>query len=276
VDATGRVREFAGTSAGAPVGALTFTGIQVLDPVVLDYIPGHGFHHSIDAFRAMIAAGLTIQAFFPDQGDWNDVGTPARYRQTAVEASAREAWQQAFAGAATERLVTERIEGDGSDRQWSRWKGTGGSMVLADHGLRTTSAVAEVDAFVADADGFVYLVGRFKDMIRRSGENIAAREVEAVVRLLPQVADCAAVPVPDAKRGEEVKILVQLQPGSTLDAAALVEHCRAHLAAFKLPRYVQFVAEFPRTSSNKIAKSAIAAAPGDPTAGCFDRDQAAT
>jgi len=132
------------------------------------------------------------------------------------------------------------------------------------------------DAFVADADGFVYLVGRFKDMIRRSGENIAAREVEAVVRLLPQVADCAAVPVPDAKRGEEVKILVQLQPGSTLDAAALVEHCRAHLAAFKLPRYVQFVAEFPRTSSNKIAKSAIAAAPGDPTAGCFDRDQAAT
>jgi len=149
VDATGRVREFAGTSAGAPVGALTFTGIQVLDPVVLDYIPGHGFHHSIDAFRAMIAAGLTIQAFFPDQGDWNDVGTPARYRQTAVEASAREAWQQAFAGAATERLVTERIEGDGSDRQWSRWKGTGGSMVLADHGLRTTSAVAEVDAFVA-------------------------------------------------------------------------------------------------------------------------------
>jgi len=129
------------------------------------------------------------------------------------------------------------------------------------------------DAFVADVEGFLRLVGRFKDMIRRSGENIAAREVEAVVRQLPQVADCAAVPVRDLRRGEEVKIMVQLQPGAALEPVALLAHCRTQLAAFKVPRYVQVVSDFPRTSSNKIAKAMILAAPGDPTAGCFDREQ---
>ncbi len=149
LDAAGRVRGFAGSRADAPAGALTFTGIQVLDPVVLDYIPEHGAYHSVDAFRAMIAAGLTVLAYVPDRGDWQDLGTPDRYRQAAVEASVREAWHRAFSGAGPERLGVERIEGDGSDRQWSRWKGAGGSMVLAEHGLRTTAAVAEVDAFVA-------------------------------------------------------------------------------------------------------------------------------
>ncbi len=149
VDPSGRVREFAGSRNAAPAGALTFTGIQVLDPVVLDYIPEHAVHGSIDAFRAMIAAGLTVQAFVPDRGDWKDLGTPERYRQAAAEASAREAWRRAFASAAPANLVRERIEGDGSDRQWSRWRGTGGSMVLADHGLRRPAGVTEADAFVA-------------------------------------------------------------------------------------------------------------------------------
>jgi aminoglycoside/choline kinase family phosphotransferase/dTDP-glucose pyrophosphorylase len=149
VDADGRVRGFSETAASAPAGALTFTGIQVLDPVVLDYIPEHGFSHSIDAFRAMIAAGLTVLALVPDRGEWKDVGTPARYREVAIPASAREAWRRAFPEAAPESFRIEPIEGDGSDRKWSRWSGAGGTMILADHGLRTTAAFAEVDAFVA-------------------------------------------------------------------------------------------------------------------------------
>jgi aminoglycoside/choline kinase family phosphotransferase len=149
VDADGRVRGFCETSANAPAGALTFTGIQVLDPVVLDYLPERGFGHSIAAFRAMIAAGKTVRALVPAQGDWKDLGTPARYRQAAVAASGREAWRRAFRGTVPEGIVVERIEGDGSDRQWSRWKGPAGSMILADHGLRTAAEVAEVDAFVA-------------------------------------------------------------------------------------------------------------------------------
>jgi aminoglycoside/choline kinase family phosphotransferase/choline kinase len=149
VDPDGRIRGFAGSRADAPAGALTFTGIQVLEPLVLDYIPADAVYSSIDAFRAMIAAGLPVQAFVPGRGDWKDIGTPERYRLAAAEASAREAWGRAFAGAAPGNLTRERIEGDGSDRQWSRWRGPGGSMVLADHGLRSASGVTEADAFVA-------------------------------------------------------------------------------------------------------------------------------
>jgi acyl-CoA synthetase (AMP-forming)/AMP-acid ligase II len=122
------------------------------------------------------------------------------------------------------------------------------------------------DAFVRDADGFYRIVGRFKDMIRRSSENIAAREVEAVVRELDEVFDCAAVAEPDPVRGEEVKIMVQIKPellsldqspNDILPAERLLVHCQSGLAPFKVPRYVQFVNAFPRTASNKIAKHLI-------------------
>lgn len=129
------------------------------------------------------------------------------------------------------------------------------------------------DAFVQDEKGFFSLVGRFKDMIRRSAENISAREVEAVVREHPAVLDCAAVPVPDAERGEEVKILVQLVEGSPPqggDWQWLIGHCQARLAPFKVPRFYEAVAEFPRTSSNKISKPSLIAAARDGRRG-FDR-----
>jgi acyl-CoA synthetase (AMP-forming)/AMP-acid ligase II len=110
-------------------------------------------------------------------------------------------------------------------------------------------------------------VGRFKDMIRRSSENIAAREIESVVRELDEVFDCAAVAEPDPVRGEEVKIMVQIKPEllrsgqspkEILQVERLLAHCQRSLAPFKVPRYVQFVNAFPRTASNKVAKHLIA------------------
>jgi acyl-CoA synthetase (AMP-forming)/AMP-acid ligase II len=127
------------------------------------------------------------------------------------------------------------------------------------------------DAFVCDSQGFYRIVGRFKDMIRRSSENIAAREVESVVRMCPLVLDCAVVPVPDPQRGEEVKVWVQWQPGHTAsdtDILALLDLCKEHLAPFKIPRYVATMGEFPRTSSNKIAKHQL---PEASATGSFDR-----
>lgn len=148
VDAAGRIRAFAASTSEAPAGALTFTGAQVLDPAVLEYIPAEGYAHSIDVFRAMIADGRDVRGFIVTSKDWMDVGTPERYRLAAREASAREAWRLAFASGPPASLTWERLEGDGSDRQWSRMKGAGGSLVLADHGLRSTTAVTEVDAFI--------------------------------------------------------------------------------------------------------------------------------
>jgi aminoglycoside/choline kinase family phosphotransferase/UTP-glucose-1-phosphate uridylyltransferase len=148
VDPAGRIREFAPSPSAASAGALTFTGIQVLDPAVLDYIPAEGFSHSIDAFRAMIADGREVRGFIAPHAGWMDLGTPERYRQATREASAREAWRRAFSDLPPVPFSWERMEGDGSDRQWSRVKAGGGSLVLADHGLRSTAAMSEVDAFI--------------------------------------------------------------------------------------------------------------------------------
>ncbi|MBB4365250.1 acyl-CoA synthetase (AMP-forming)/AMP-acid ligase II [Bradyrhizobium sp. CIR18] len=105
------------------------------------------------------------------------------------------------------------------------------------------------DMMRRDEFGFYWLVGRTKDVIRRSGENIAAREVEAVIREIAEIEDVAAVPVRDAKRGEEVKVYVQLKEGrSPKDSPAerILEHARARLAVFKVPRYVAFIEALPR------------------------------
>lgn len=129
------------------------------------------------------------------------------------------------------------------------------------------------DLLRRDELGFHWLVGRTKDMIRRSGENIAAREVEAVLREIPEIADVAAVPVRDVKRGEEVKICVELKKGLTrsdLPVERILEHARTSLAAFKLPRYIAFTPVLPRaTSSNKVLKRELMAV-SDPLAGTYD------
>ncbi|MBH5400749.1 acyl--CoA ligase [Bradyrhizobium sp. CNPSo 4010] len=132
------------------------------------------------------------------------------------------------------------------------------------------------DLMHRDNLGFYWLVGRTKDMIRRSSENIAASEVEAVMRGVPGIADVAAVPVPDMKRGEEVKIYVELIEGGVPDfptVQRILEHARAHLAAFKVPRYIAFAAALPRTAtSNKVLKRELMAV-SDPLAGAYDTQE---
>ncbi|WP_271627567.1 class I adenylate-forming enzyme family protein [Bradyrhizobium sp. CCBAU 11445] len=132
------------------------------------------------------------------------------------------------------------------------------------------------DLFRRDELGFHWLVGRKKEVIRRSSENIAAREVEAIIREIPQIADVAAVPVPDAKRGEEVKIYVELTHDVTrsdLLVEHILEHARARLAAFKVPRYIAFAESLPRTTStNKVLKRELTNIK-DPLAGTYDAEE---
>jgi acyl-CoA synthetase (AMP-forming)/AMP-acid ligase II len=129
------------------------------------------------------------------------------------------------------------------------------------------------DLFQQDERGYFYIVGRVKEMIRRAGENISAREVESVLHALPEIAEAAAVPVPDETRGEEVKACVVLQPGLDRDAVTpdrILAHCTAVLARFKVPRYIAYCDDLPKTASGKIAKHLLTNVP-DPLAGCFDR-----
>lgn len=130
------------------------------------------------------------------------------------------------------------------------------------------------DLFRRDERGFHYIVGRVKDMIRRSSENIAAREVEAVLLQLDAVEEAAVIPVPDPDRGQEVKACLVLKPGLTpqdLPPAAVFAHCAAGLARFKVPRFLEYRASLPKTPSQKIAKHVLIAERTDLREGAVDR-----
>jgi len=110
------------------------------------------------------------------------------------------------------------------------------------------------DGGVMDADGFVYVVDRLKDMIVSGGENIYSAEVENAITQLPQVSMCAVVGVPDEQWGERVHAVVVLREGATLDAPSLVAHCKTLIAGYKCPRSVEFRSEIPLSPAGKMLK----------------------
>jgi crotonobetaine/carnitine-CoA ligase len=130
------------------------------------------------------------------------------------------------------------------------------------------------DLFRQDEDGFFYIVGRKKDMIRRNAENIAAREVEEVLRGYADIEEVAAVPVPDERVGEEVKVYVKLREGRTKQTVTpqqILEYCDGRLASFKIPRYVGYCAEFPKTDSDRVEKKKLIAGVSDLRLDSYDR-----
>jgi len=130
------------------------------------------------------------------------------------------------------------------------------------------------DLFRRDENGYYFIVGRIKDMIKRGGENIAANEVEAALRDLPEIEEAAVIPVPDPLRREEVKAYLKLRGGLTkLDVPPdkVFAHCETRLAKFKIPRYLAYVDDFPRTPSRKIQKKVLIASAEDLRAEAYDR-----
>jgi len=119
------------------------------------------------------------------------------------------------------------------------------------------------DAATRDADGFYYLKDRIKDMIVSGGENIYSSEVEAALVRHPAVAEAAVIGVPHPRWVEAVKALVILSPGEHATAETLVAHCREHIAGYKVPKYLEFVTDFPRTPSGKVQKGVLRAAHRD-------------
>lgn len=105
-----------------------------------------------------------------------------------------------------------------------------------------------------DADGFLFLTDRLKDMIISGGENIASSEVERVIFELPQVREVAVIGAPDERWGEKPVAFVVLEPEASLTLDELSQHCRAKLAAFKAPREMILRDALPRNPSGKILK----------------------
>jgi fatty-acyl-CoA synthase len=110
------------------------------------------------------------------------------------------------------------------------------------------------DLGVMDADGYVQVVGRLKDMIIRGGENIYPRELEEFLFTHPDIQDAKVIGVPDEKYGEEVCAWIQLRERASLTEDDLRAFCKERIAYFKVPRYIRFVREFPMTVTGKVQK----------------------
>jgi fatty-acyl-CoA synthase len=137
-----------------------------------------------------------------------------------------------------------------------------GNIVMKGY-LKNPQATAEAfaggwfhsgDLGVRHPDGYIQLKDRSKDIIISGGENISSIEVEDALYRHPAVAACAVVAKPDAKWGETPAAFIELKPGVPPPTADdIIAHCRAHLAAYKVPRHVEFT-ELPKTSTGKIQK----------------------
>ncbi|HET6472867.1 MAG TPA: hypothetical protein VFG38_13560, partial [Pseudomonadales bacterium] len=113
------------------------------------------------------------------------------------------------------------------------------------------------DVGYVDSDGYLFMSDRKIDMIISGGVNIYPAEIEAVLTTHPAVADAAVFGIPNDEFGEEVKAAIEVRPGVVADdalAAALVAHCREHLAGYKAPRSIDFVDAMPRHETGKLYK----------------------
>jgi fatty-acyl-CoA synthase len=110
------------------------------------------------------------------------------------------------------------------------------------------------DLATMDAEGYVKIVGRIKDMIIRGGENVYPREIEEFLHTHPGVSEAQVIGVPSEKYGEEVMAWVKPKPGVTLAQEELVKFCTGRISTFKIPKYWKFVDAFPMTVTGKVQK----------------------
>ena len=132
---------------------------------------------------------------------------------------------------------------------WNRPEAT--AEVLVDGWLRSG------DLATVDADGYVYIQDRKKDMIISGGENVYPAEIEAVLAAHPKVLECAVIGMPSARWGESPAAVVVLRPGESSDPDEIVSFCHGRLARFKQPRVVEFVEAIPRNPTGKALKRVL-------------------
>jgi long-chain acyl-CoA synthetase len=140
----------------------------------------------------------------------------------------------------------------------------GPSVMLGYHKLAEETARALRGGFLhtgdigyVDDEGHFYIVDRKKEMIIRGGENISPREIEEVLYAHPSVQDAAVIGIPDPIWGEEVKAFVVPRPGHASSVEEILAFCRVHLADFKMPKTLEFLAEMPKGATGKILKKEL-------------------
>jgi carnitine-CoA ligase len=124
-----------------------------------------------------------------------------------------------------------------------------------------------------DEDGYFYFADRKRDVIRRRGENISSMEVENVINVHPKVLESAVIGVPSELYDDEVKAYIIPKPDETIDPLEIITWCKERLAYFKVPRFVEFRTEFPRTPTLRVQKYKLKEEKEDFTKDCFDLEK---
>jgi long-chain acyl-CoA synthetase len=139
------------------------------------------------------------------------------------------------------------------------WRDPDATDFASRHGWHHTGDLGKFDT-----DGYLYYVGRKpeKELIKSGGENVYPAEVERIIQELPEVAAVCVIGVPDEKWGEAVKAVVELVPGETISDLQLADAVATRIAAFKKPRYVDFVEKLPRTPDGDVDRAAVKTAHG--------------
>ncbi len=195
----------------------------------------------------------TVTALFPEEHGANDAA--AKRLQSVGRALP---WAEI-------RLVDPRTGSDAEvDAFGEIWiRSTANTPGYLNDALATSSAITDDgwlrtgDGASRDAEGFIYLKDRIKDMIISGGENVYPIEVENVLAEHPDIADAAVIGVPSARWGETVMAVVVAQAASALTAEEIIQFTRERLAHFKCPTLVELVSELPRTATGKVQKSAL-------------------
>jgi len=108
-----------------------------------------------------------------------------------------------------------------------------------------------------DAEGFLYIVDRKKDMVISGGVNIYPREIEELLFQHPDVADCAVIGVPDETWGERLKAFVVPRPGADFALETMTGYCEGRLASYKIPRELALIDALPRNANGKVLKTTL-------------------
>ncbi len=152
------------------------------------------------------------------------------------------------------RIVPRGTQGELLTRGYSVMRGYWGDEARTHEAIDESGWMHTGDLATMDADGYVTITGRVKDMVIRGGENIYPREIEEFLYRHPAVLDVQVFGVPDPKYGEELAAWIILKEGETPSEDDIRAFCKGQIAHFKIPRYIRFVSEFPMTVTGKVRK----------------------
>lgn len=155
---------------------------------------------------------------------------------------------------ASDRIVRRGMAGELCARGYCVMRGYWKDAAATDAVIDEAGWMHSGDLAIMRDDGYVSIVGRLKDLVIRGGENVSPREIEELLQRHPKVAEAYVVGVPDRKYGEEICAWVRLREDGAASCDELRQYCRAHLAPYKIPRYVCFASDFPTTASGKVQR----------------------